>query len=98
MENKFILPKGGPYLLTHSVGPMTVRGRENLEALYLAPWGEDGGQAWMEWLDMIERFCSELGNLLGGSSDDFCPQPNLSSGLTKYLLALPCAVDAQPRI
>ena len=45
MENKFILPKGGPYFLTHSVGPMTVRGRENLEALYLAPWGEEGGHA-----------------------------------------------------
>ena len=56
---------------------------------YLASWKTSGGDAWPKWLNTIDGFCNELSILLGGSAEDYCPQSNLSSGLTKYLMALP---------
>ena len=88
MNDKFILPNG-PYFLTHSVGPMTTLGRQYLEEAYLNPWAEKGGHAWEDWLGLTSRFCAALSALLGGETDEFCPQPNLSAGLSKYLQSLP---------
>ena len=93
MDDKFILPETGPYFLTHSVGPMTVRGREYLDEYYTRPWAEHGGHAWPHWLTLIDKFHGDLSKLLGGAQDEFCPQANLSSAMTKYLLALPCQKD-----
>jgi len=95
MDKKFIIPgpkKGGrgPYFLTHSVGPMTCKGMEYLEEHYVAPWREGGGEAWPYWLTLMDRFNGALSKLTGGAVDEFAHQPNLSAGLSKYLLSLPC--------
>ena len=94
MDNEFIIPgqdkTGGPYFLTHSVGPMTRKGMEYLGEHYVGPWRDKGGEAWPYWLTVLDRFNGALSRLLGGAQDEFCPQANLSSAMTKYLLALPC--------
>lgn len=87
-QDNFFIPDG-TYLLSHSVGPLTKKGHEYLSSKYLNPHKQDGGHAWPKWLDLIDQFNTALSDLLGGSPDEFCPQVNLSSGLTKYLTALP---------
>lgn len=87
-RDKFILPMG-LYLASHSVGPMTLEGQSIYINDFMHPWNLTGSNAWDEWLGLIDRFCSEIASLLGGEANDICPQTNLSSGLTKYLTALP---------
>src|SRR5262245_14656325 len=87
--NSFLVPGGGPYLLTHSVGCLPHVAREALEANFVKPWAELGGNAWPNWLGHVENFRVALAQLLGGTPADYCPQGNLSSGLAKLLLALP---------
>ena len=89
IHDKFLVPNGGPYFLTHSIGPMTVKGKSYLDQHYLTPWQEKGGQAWPYWLTLMDRFNGALAKLLGGREDEFAHQPNLSAGLAKYLLSLP---------
>ncbi len=95
LDKKFILPNqvnnGGPYFLTHSVGPLTKLGQQYLDDYYLSPWSNNGGEAWPQWLTLIDQFTSALSQLLGGAQDEYCPQANLSTGLAKYLMALPKA-------
>lgn len=86
--NKFIVPPG-IYLASHSVGAMTRRGQDYLTSKYIKPWTERGGDGWENWLALSHEFCAALGGILGGKAPDFCPQTNLSSGFTKYLMALP---------
>ena len=98
LREKFILPgqdsgESGPYFLTHSIGPMTVKGRDYLSEHYLTPWEEKGGDAWPNWMTLLDRFTGALSKLTGGREDEFAHQPNLSAGLYKYLLALPCSDD-----
>ncbi len=89
IKTQFIIPEGGPYYLTHSIGPMTRKGKDYLDAHYLTPWIEKGGQAWPYWLTLMDRFNGALSKLLGGGEDEFAHQPNLSAALSKYLLSLP---------
>jgi kynureninase len=89
--NSFLVPGPGPYLLTHSVGCLPRSALEALDTNYLKPWAERGGNAWPDWLQQVEGFRAELAELFGGSPAEYCPQSNLSSGLTKLLLALPPA-------
>jgi len=91
VKDRFIIPEGGPYFLTHSIGPMTTLGRKYLDEHYLAPWSTHGGEAWPYWLTLLDKFHGALSKLLGGSEDEFSVQPNLSAGLSKYLLSLPCS-------
>lgn len=91
MEQKFITPDRGPYFLNHSVGPVTQKGLLYLEEHYVEPWREGGGRAWPFWLTLLDRFSGALAKLLGGREDEFAHQPNLSTGLSKYLLSLPCS-------
>jgi selenocysteine lyase/cysteine desulfurase len=85
----FILPPGGPYLLSHSVGCQPATAKARLEGAYLAPWAEQGGGAWPAWLATIERFRAALAGLLGGEARDFCPKPNLSAALFSLIAARP---------
>lgn len=87
-QEQFHMPEG-TYLLSHSVGLMSKHALQSLEAAYLEPWRTKGGDAWPQWLSMIDDFRVELGNLLGGQAFSFCPQSNLSSALVKYMLSLP---------
>lgn len=85
----FLLPEGGPYLLSHSVGCQPAAVRARLEELWLAPWAERGGEAWPVWLGAIERFRGALAGLLDGEAADFCPKPNLSAALFSLIAARP---------
>jgi kynureninase len=87
--NAFLTPGSGPYVLTHSVGCLPRAAQGALEAGYLQPWARTGGNAWPEWLRQIDEFRAALASLFGGTSADYCPQTNLSSGLVKVLSALP---------
>src|SRR5262245_46278563 len=88
-RQRFHVPEGGPYALSHSVGCLPKSALRALEAGYLEPWRTAGGNAWPAWLDTIEGFRLALARLLGGRAADYCPQSNLSSGLSKLLPALP---------
>ncbi len=87
-DKRFIVPNG-IYLASHSVGAATVLGQQAHEKYFVTPWNRKAGEGWQNWLALIDDFCGELAGLLGGKADDFCPQPNLSAALTKYLTSLP---------
>ena len=87
--NSFHVPGSGPYLLTHSVGCLPHVARDALDANFIRPWTERGGNAWPEWLQQVDGFRSALAQLFGGAPAEYCPQSNLSSALAKLLLALP---------
>jgi kynureninase len=86
--SEFLTPGPGPYVLTHSVGCLPRAAHGALEAGYLQPWAQRGGNAWPAWLERIDEFRVALARLFGGKSADYCPQGNLSSGLSKLLSAL----------
>lgn len=88
MQQDFNLPQG-IYLLSHSVGCLPKQAEKQLAEGYLSSWKTSGGDAWPQWLEIIDGFCKELSRMLGGKAEDYCPQSNLSSGLTKYLMSLP---------
>ena len=77
------------YLLSHSVGrpPRTVQ--DELARHFFAPWERGEGDPWPQWLGVIEDFRAALAQLFHSSSDNFCPQTNLSSTLRKIVSALP---------
>ena len=87
--NSFLVPGSGPYLLTHSVGCLPRVARDALETSFIQPWIEHGGHAWPDWLQRVDDFRVALANLLGGAAAEYCPQSNLSAGLTKLLHSLP---------
>jgi selenocysteine lyase/cysteine desulfurase len=87
-RDRFLTPPGGPYLLSHSVGPQPVAAAPLLHQTLLAPWAAKGGEAWGDWLAAIDRFRASLAGLLGGGPADYCPQANLSAGLTRLLTGL----------
>lgn len=87
-KSLFNVPEG-MYLLSHSVGCLPKAAEESLQQRYLSQWQQLGGNAWPLWLGIIDDFCTELGKIIGAEGMDICPQVNVSSGLTKYLQALP---------
>lgn len=88
MKSLFNVPQG-MYLLSHSVGCLPKLAEQSLQQRYLTQWQQHGGDAWPLWLGIIDDFCAELGSIIGVNGRDICPQTNVSSGLTKYLQALP---------
>ncbi len=93
----FHLPGPGPYALTHSVGCLPRSAPARLQAHFLEPWQQRGGDGWGEWLGEIDGFRAALAALFGGEAAQYCPQANLSSGLVKLLGALP-RPDARRRV
>ncbi|WP_372871237.1 aminotransferase class V-fold PLP-dependent enzyme [Shewanella sp.] len=87
-KSQFYLPDGS-YLLNHSVGRPIKVAREGFERDFWQPWCASGREPWGDWLGGIDRFRSALASLFDGHKDDFCPQTNLSSALTKLLMSHP---------
>ncbi|WP_201746384.1 aminotransferase class V-fold PLP-dependent enzyme [Veronia nyctiphanis] len=75
----------GAYLLSHSVGRPLKSQTTNFQDVFLSPWAEEGAEPWGQWLKVIEQFRHELSVLFNGKAEDFCPQVNLSSALTKII-------------
>ncbi len=87
MREQFRVPDG-IYLLNHSVGCQPHRTTAALEN-YQRLWAEKGGEAWGDWLTLVDDFRQALAGLLGTRPEAICPQTNISSALTKILAALP---------
>lgn len=94
----------GTYLLSHSIG-LPVRGDDLAARSVLDAWQHDPVGAWPHWLATIDAFCASIASLVGTTPDLVCPQPNVTSGLTKILgsldreqLRILLAEDAFPSI
>ena len=79
----------GIYLLNHSVGRPPHSARAAANTGFFEPWQKGAAEPWQAWFDVVDRFRSAIGDLLGGSAEHVCPQANLSSALTKIVHALP---------
>ena len=77
----------GTYLLSHSIGRAVVGSRE-VAGAYFDTWEHHTVDAWPRWLEGVEGFRAALAALLGTGVGGFCPQDNVSSGLTKILGSL----------
>ncbi len=86
-KQDFQLPEG-TYLLSHSVGCLPRAARDAAEQFFEL-WAAQGGEAWDGWLASIGGFQRSLATLLNGRDTEFCPQPNISSALSKILSSLP---------
>lgn len=85
----FHTPKHGHYFLTHSIGLQPKNSQTALQQAYLQPWQQADDDIWPSWLDSVSKFKQSLAQLLNSSSELFCPQANVSSGLSKILMSLP---------
>lgn len=90
-KQDFFIPHG-IYLLNHSVGCLP-RTTALVKEEFFEMWKLKGGEAWGEWLNLLDGFCHSLATLLNGYPDEFCPQTNLSSAISKILLSLPLRRD-----
>ncbi|MFC3034535.1 aminotransferase class V-fold PLP-dependent enzyme [Pseudoalteromonas fenneropenaei] len=84
----FHLPQGH-YLLNHSVGRPLKSLAAHLQQHYFTPWCEGAVEPWGTWLQGVDDFRTQLAILFDSDARLFCPQTNLSSGLTKLLQSLP---------
>ncbi|TKB47142.1 aminotransferase class V-fold PLP-dependent enzyme [Thalassotalea mangrovi] len=84
----FHLPDGN-YLLNHSVGRPLKSLEQSFQEQFFAPWQRGVTEPWGQWLGIIDDFTAQLSQLFNSDAKLFCPQVNLSSGLTKILHALP---------
>ncbi|WP_028108379.1 aminotransferase class V-fold PLP-dependent enzyme [Ferrimonas futtsuensis] len=80
-------PVEGIYLQSHSVGRPWQGAQQAVSERFFQPWHQQG-EPWGQWLEGIHRFQAGLANFIGGEAEQFCPQVNLSSALTKLLGAL----------
>lgn len=92
-ESRFHKPESDTYLLTHSVGLMPKSTVAYLQDSFLQPWQSGSEAMWSQWLDAVQQFNAQLGRLLNSNEHQFCPQSNISSGLTKVIQALPKRSD-----
>lgn len=87
-RDDFCMPQGC-YLLSHSVGRPLKNTVENASEHFFTPWQESVKEPWQQWLPAVEGFTEALGRLFNAPSEQFCPQVNLSSGLTKLVMSHP---------
>ena len=77
------------YLLSHSIGRMPSSTQQAVQDNFYRHWQSDQIDIWDHWLDTIADFRSALAKLFNAQADYFCPQTNISSGLTKLIQSLP---------
>ncbi|MCH2190112.1 MAG: aminotransferase class V-fold PLP-dependent enzyme [Gammaproteobacteria bacterium] len=88
IASKFHRPNGA-YFLTHSIGLMPTITEDELNSSFLQHWQTADEHTWPAWLNTINDFNKELATLFNSRSELFCPQTNVSSGLSKLLQSLP---------
>lgn len=79
----------GSYLLSHSVGRPLKGAEQVFGEQFFAPWQTSRLEPWQDWLKVMDLFCNNLAKLFNGRTEEFCPQVNLSSALTKLVMSLP---------
>ena len=85
---KFHLP-GKHYFLSHSVGAQPKTYEAAVSRAYAQPWRSEGFNVWTPWFEALDAFKAGLAPILGADARDICPQPNVSSGVSKILCSLP---------
>lgn len=88
----------GCYLLNHSVGRALKSSQSDFTEHFFAPWHTSNNEPWQQWLRAIERFTQALADLFNSKSEQFCPQVNLSSGLTKLVMSHPRLMQSGCRV
>ena len=88
-HSKFSSAGDDIYLLNHSVGRPPENSQRYLESHYFTHWQSSNSDGWEQWLGEIDLFRASLATLFNDQVDNFCPQTNLSSGLSKILSSLP---------
>lgn len=88
-KNDFLLADSN-YLLNHSVGRPLKTIEKSFKDSFLSPWQNSGKEPWANWLAVINHFQLALSSLFNAPAEQFCPQVNLSSSLTKILMSLAC--------
>jgi len=83
------VPRNGIYLLNHSVGCMPRSTRSCVESSFFDAWEHGDPDAWSRWMPVFDDFRQALAGLFNACAKDFCPQANISGGLSKVLHALP---------
>ncbi|MDC1046289.1 aminotransferase class V-fold PLP-dependent enzyme [Candidatus Pseudothioglobus singularis] len=83
-KEDFILTNAN-YLLNHSVGRPLKETKKIFTKKFFEPWSSSLDEPWNQWLPVINHFTNELAQLFNAKKEEFCPQINLSSGLTKIL-------------
>lgn len=84
-SSDFFKPSTGSYLLTHSIGLQPKATAKVLEQKFHLPWQSGAEDIWPQWLDHVHEFKQSLANLLNSNAAQFCPQVNISGGLSKVL-------------
>lgn len=85
----FQTPDDEHYFLTHSIGLMPCSTERVLQESYVGPWRSGAEDIWPKWLAGIDEFNQALAVLLNSDASQFCPQANVSSALSKVIMALP---------
>lgn len=88
-KSMFCLPSDGVYLLSHSVGRPLKTLQPVVQEQFFEPWSDGVREPWQVWLNGVNAFTNALARLFNSNASLFCPQVNLSSGLTKFLQAWP---------
>ena len=87
MRELFHVPNN--YFLSHSVGCLPKDTPEFVREQFFDPWQTSGGNAWDNWLEIVDSFRDNIAEYLGVERNNICPQTNISSALTKVLYSLP---------
>ncbi len=83
-QDKFV-PSDGIYLQSHSVGLAPATVSREIDLRFLKPWFSASPEVWDHWLQVIDDFRQALAVLFSADKQGFCPQPNVSAGLSKIL-------------
>lgn len=94
----FCLPERGSYLLNHSVGRPLKSAQQAFQDCFFTPWQSASTEPWQQWLTNIHAFQTALGQLFNHAAENFCPQTNLSSGLTKLVMSHPRLTKPKAKI
>jgi kynureninase len=86
-KDDFILTNS-TYLLSHSVGRPLKTSENDFSERFYEPWKKSNDEPWEKWLETINDFTLSLAKIFNAKQSEFCPQVNLSSGLTKILMSL----------
>ena len=86
-KDDFILTNSN-YLLNHSVGRPLKTSENDFAERFYEPWKKSNDEPWEKWLETINDFTLSLAKVFNAKQSEFCPQVNLSSGLTKILMSL----------
>jgi selenocysteine lyase/cysteine desulfurase len=89
MTANLFVPAEGIYLLNHSVGRMPTSARDHVGAQFFDAWENGTPDPWPLWMNALGEFNQALAELFNTNAEQFCPQTNISSAISKTLAALP---------